>query len=380
MLRFLLSLLLIVSVSRIANGQSLTVPDTFYVKGLTFSMTTPHDWFSFSVNDGICQDTAWNYKMRYIPIANPENAVAEIWIRIVDNPKDSSTKKERKEFNRKCTVTQSALDAWPCYRLKYVPEKIKGCKECGRLYTQLYSVPLNKTQSLHILFLGQGKSKGVYPLQISFPEIATSFVKSNRNSLSGFRLIDFSKEMRNDTFHVGKYAVKFPVLPQFTSGPKEKEIGSGGRTLSGTRISNAHEIVSDDFSVSVIGTIRPETDSAIALKATDTIISRVFSQDAYGYGSCIRLNKKCLIKTTSNELIVFSFELKIPSLALDGVWIAYYENILVEYINQFRKSNPTIKEYALYNYKLPSISPEKNPDPFQPKRNDKFQLNLPKPK
>jgi len=370
---------LFLTIAIASRSQTIADVDTFTVNSGQFIAITPVDWFSTLVKDSIQGDTIWNYKMRYAPKQNPKNTYAEIWLRITNNTKDTSTPKQRKEFQKNCVVKPTKLDKWPCYLLNYSPEKVKGCKKCGMLYSQVYSIPLNPTQSLELLFLAQGESSEVYSLQISFGQFAGNFVKTNERVLSTFRVINFNVQMPIDTYMVGFYLLKFPYSRQFSRGYKEQEIGLGGRTMPGSKVPDSHRITSPngDFVLSVVGEIL-SPDSAFRLTASDTIISRVISRDPYGYGSCIRLQTKRAITTFDNKTIVFSFEIKLQN--QDPVWIAYYENILYDYVNKFIQVNHVINDYHPVNIFAPPSNLPITPYPLKPKHKDNFQLELPKPK
>lgn len=352
-----------------AFAQRTADTDTFRVDNMAFTWATPENWFSLGTRDGLQKDTTWNYKMRYAPPDNPENTMAEMWVHIVDNSADTAPTRQRWIFKRTYTVGQSSLNNWPCYQVKYEPERVKGCRECGSVYTEGFSVPLNQKQSLEIVFVGQGQNKEIYPLQISFALIAADFVKANHKSLCAFRVINFNAPLASDIFMVGSYIAKFPVAPDFSRGPKESEIGSEGVTIFGNKVPDSFRMTSPDglFSISVVGATVPLSDSAKIMTASDTAISLLVSRTPYGY-NWSKLKTRRAIKADSSNMIVFSFELKMP--IMDAVWTTYYENILAEYVDVFVSANQgAIRHEEPVKLSLPAPQQFKKPDPLQPKRN-----------
>ena len=381
------ALLLFLLLGAGVHAQTTADVDTFMVNSSVFVVTTPTDWFSTSVNSGIQEDTTWNYKMRYSPKENPKNTYAEIWIHIINNSTTTATKKQQKEFKKNCTVTQSKLGTWSCSLLNYKGKKLKDCKKCGLLYTQVYVVPLNEKQSLEILFLGQGAWPEIYQQEIKFGQFATGFVKYNHPGMSRFRIIDFFQIARHDTFTVGEYSLSAYVPDGFSSSSdvfisapvRGHAIPTYATGTDGLLLNNPDA----GISIHISGTSRTNADSAVSLPAVDTTITvRSYGK---GYGAyyvpptTAWLSTSRQISSTANQDIVVTFKMKIP--VVDAVMLEYYKQLLRDYANLFVRDNVSATK-NLKKLELPSLqlNEKKINPPVQPIKFDKIDQGLPKPK
>ena len=357
-------------------AQSAADVDTFTVNGAQFVATTPSDWFSVSVKDSIQKDTTWNYKMRYSPKENSSNVYAEIWIHIIGNSKIIPTKKQERQFKKKCDVSETILGNWGAYFLNYRPTPIRKCKECGMLYTQLYSIPLNFDQSMEIVFVAQGQRSSTYAVEIKFPQIASQFVKANDNSLNRFRIIDFTLPFSKDTFEVDDYNLNaiapygFTKFEQFSRKINDPVY----RQKSSYTISSQHDFIRIYVTGEIIS-----CDSGTSLPIIDTTLVH---EQTTSFNEQTQFNTfitKRLIPVSQTKGIVVTFVIETRN--IDLAWELNLKCALREYANKFVIENQRPQETLR---KLEFRKPETPLKPFDvpigKEKENKLEKGLPKPK
>lgn len=347
-------------------AQSVADVDTFRVDGVEFIATTPADWFSVSTNDGLQQDTTWNYKMRYAPKENPNNLFSEIWMHIVNRSDYTPTKKEQKQFRKECKVSVKHVGNWPGYFLDYKGKKVKGCNACPLVYTQAYSIPLNTKQNLEIVFVGQGKWSQLYPLAIQFSMFASDFVKANDPSMNAMAVINFNAPMTRDTFRLLDYTL-YSLVPTDFSGSRLRQQG-------GTSIVRNDLFYCIFLSAVLHNSLGPES----AEKQVDTTIAVV---PVHSYGSSetrFKMSTKRKVLTGPEKFVVITFTLEVA--ALDVVMLEYHKQMLSRYANRVALENETMGIFELPTTPAPDLKPQKKIDRNQPIKFEKVDGGISKPK
>ncbi len=339
-------LFIFINLFQFSNAQKAANVDTFTIAGANFVATTPADWFSLSVNDSIQKDTTWNYKMWYAPDVNSNAVFAQVWIHVINNTDYVPTKKERKKFERRCKVSQRKIGNWPCYFLNYEGQKMKDCRKCKLVYQQLYSVPLNAKQSLEILFVGQGDWNKLYPLSKTYAQFAENFIRTNDQSLSTFRLINFYMPVTTYNINVGQTYSKVLIPNGFTF----HDLTNGNATITGKQMT---------IHINALTQIK---DSTAIQQKIDTNVS-IVPLKTYSFlsGSAVaKLVTQRSLLANDGSWILYKFSMDIPQ--ADAAMLEYYKCLLSEYAT-YTTQHQLDASNSIPAINLQDIDPRKNSKP-----------------
>lgn len=332
------------------HAQSSADIDTFRIDNIPFVVQGEVDWFSSMLHDSIQADTNWNYQLRYAPVSNPRNTTAIIGIQIIQNTHYVPTKKEERKFKKQCTVTEVTVDRFNGYYLFYEPQKIKGCRKCMPLFTQVYSFALNGCYVLNIVFQGQGSASSMDTLQSTFQKIANNFVIRNSNALYAFSNIDINSSYTKDTLNVQDYYINTLIPAQFTPTKRRNGISSElSLAFSNTCI--------DPFSLSLKASIydTSELDNQVpAFSIADTAISVLRPKSSntdkgfslYEPKSEYTISTKRMIPIVPGKYIVITIS-TVQTINSD-LRLSYYSDIVRKYADMIAAVNPTALNKAAY--------------------------------
>lgn len=187
--------------------EKLVDVDTISVNGCKFVIETPLDWYSVKVQDGIVDDTSWNYYAK--TFQQNEFGASIIGIQFVRRSDHLITSKEEKKMRRNMTITNVMLSEFLAYKVVYKETKVKDCRTCGNNYMTVYSLPLNNKLLVNFVIQGYGSSIDITNRTSQFHEFCTSFVRVNSSSLHSLIVWNGYNTMKRDTLKSGDI---FPIV------------------------------------------------------------------------------------------------------------------------------------------------------------------------
>ncbi|MCK6641306.1 MAG: hypothetical protein L6Q81_14595 [Bacteroidia bacterium] len=208
-LKRFISITALVLLSIYAQAQTVKTQDvdTITVNGCKFVIETPFDWYSVKVQDGIVDDTSWNYFAK--TFQQNEFGASVIGIQFVRRSDDVITDKEEKKMKRNVTFSNIMLGEFLVYKAVYKETTVRNCRTCGNNYMTVYSLPLNNKLLVNFVLQGYGSSTEITNRKSQFDEFCTTFLRVNLASINSLILWNGYNTMKKDTLKSGDI---FPIV------------------------------------------------------------------------------------------------------------------------------------------------------------------------
>lgn len=328
--------------------EKLVDVDTISVNGCKFVIETPLDWYSVKVQDGIVDDTSWNYYAK--TYEQTQFSASFIGIQFNERELEDSTSLEDKKQRKKYTVYDDKRSGWPCYIINKKSEKVKDCKTCGEKYLTVCIFPINDRLELNFVLEGYGSFESTNAARNQFNKMCESFVVNNFTALKLLMLWNDTIPPAPGSLNIGNASVR-TLLPGNSSSSSEMKNSVYAQKTSilnkPIRVIVTYNLVDKNEKDRL--TVKPQfryndTDLTLKFPQEEALLSGKESKGLPLY----ELQKKKYVLQSDSSMLIIEVMLQFDN-PIDKVTLEYYKLFCKYYSESVASANQQITRNILFN-------------------------------